>query len=485
MFKKNTTAPGQGSSNEKKSKVSTNAFKGGSYTLIMSVIVLAILIVVNVLANLLPSTWTNFDISSTKLYSVTSNTKVVVNALEDDITIYWICQNDEEDAVIENLLNKYDGLSDHISVVRRNPDEYPTFAAQYTEDDAENNDLVVECGDRYRYISYDDMYPYEVDYTTYSYVYSFDGEGAITSAINYVTTEDLPLMYIVEGHGEADLPDDVVSQIEKENIETETLSIVSENEIPEDADCVLIYAPESDISEEEKDILSDYIEGGGKLLVISGPVADVTLDNLNSLLADYDVEVEEGIVVEEDQSYYAFGYPYILLPEIESTDLTDDLIDSNYYAILPITSGLVVNDEDSVTTLLSSSDTSFSKIEGYDIDTYDKEDDDIDGPFALAVDISTDGGGEIIWIASSYLLDETYNSYSSGANLDLAMNCISQLAGETESISIQEKSLSYSYLTISEATSSMIQLVMIVIVPVAFLVIGIIVLVCRRMKRHE
>ena len=33
---------------------------------------------------------TKYDISSTKLYSVTSNTKVVVNALEQDVTIYWI-----------------------------------------------------------------------------------------------------------------------------------------------------------------------------------------------------------------------------------------------------------------------------------------------------------------------------------------------------------------------------------------------------------
>lgn len=483
MFKKDN-APGTANTNETK-KGASNALKGGSYSLIMTVIVLAILVVVNILANLLPTTLTNFDISSTKLYSITANTKVVVNNLEDDVTIYWICQADEEDSIVENLLNKYAGLSDHISVVKRNPDEYPTFVETYTDEDAENNSLVVECGDRYRYIAYDDLYPYEVDYTTYNYTYYFDGEGLITSAINYVTTEDLPLMYILEGHGEADLPDDLVSRIEKENIETDTLSIVSTNEVPEDADCVLIYAPESDISEEEKEILLDYIEGGGKLMVICGPVADADFEVLNSLLEEYDVTVEEGIVVEEDQSYYAFGYPYILLPEIESDDLTDELIDSNYYAILPISAGLTVGDDDSVTTLLSTSDTAFSKIAGYDLTTYDKEDDDIDGPFALAVDITTSGDGELIWIASSYFLEEAYDSYSSGANMDLAMNCISQLAGETESVSIESKSLSYNYLTISDSASASIRTVTIIVIPAAFLAIGIIVVVRRRMKRHE
>ncbi|MFQ9915323.1 MAG: hypothetical protein ACLRWQ_01920 [Flavonifractor plautii] len=60
---------------------------------------------------------------------------MVVNALEQDVTIYWIVQSGEEDAVIENLLGKYESLSDHITVVKKNPDVYPTFAEQYTRRD--------------------------------------------------------------------------------------------------------------------------------------------------------------------------------------------------------------------------------------------------------------------------------------------------------------------------------------------------------------
>ena len=98
------------------------ALLGGSYSLVISAVVLALLIVVNLFVSALPTTATKYDISSTKLYSITSNTKVVVNALQDDITIYWIVQAGEEDDVIENLLGKYESLSDHISVVKRNPD---------------------------------------------------------------------------------------------------------------------------------------------------------------------------------------------------------------------------------------------------------------------------------------------------------------------------------------------------------------------------
>ena len=115
------------------------AFQGGTYSLALSAIVLALLVVVNVFVSALPTSMTNYDISASKLYSITSNTKVVVNALEEDVTIYWIVQSGEEDAVIENLLGKYESLSDHITVVKKNPDVYPTFAEQYTDEAVKNN----------------------------------------------------------------------------------------------------------------------------------------------------------------------------------------------------------------------------------------------------------------------------------------------------------------------------------------------------------
>ena len=130
------------------------ALRGGSYSLAITAVVLAILIVINILASVIPAAVTKYDISSTKLYSITSNTKAVVNALEKDVTIYWIVQSDAEDDVIENLLNKYESLSDHIKVVKKNPDVYPTFAAQYTSETVAKNSLVVECGDRSKSLNY-------------------------------------------------------------------------------------------------------------------------------------------------------------------------------------------------------------------------------------------------------------------------------------------------------------------------------------------
>ncbi len=462
------------------------AFRGGAYSLTISVVVLAILVVVNIFASALPSSVTKYDISATKLYSITSNTKAVVNALKDDVTIYWIVQSGQEDEIIENLLSKYESLSDHIEVVKKNPDVFPTFAQQYTDETVENNSLIVECGERSRFISYSDIYIEQMD--MYSYNASFDGEGAITSAIDYVINEEFPQLYVLEGHGEIELPSTFSQQVEKENIEVNSLSLLTVDSIPEDADCIMIYAPASDISEKEKDLLADYVESGGKLLVMAGPTEDNALKNLYSLLADYGIEANEGVVVEGDREYYAFQAPFVLMPDLTSDDITDSLIEEKYYPIMPISLGLTVGETSSgaeVKELLTTSYNSFSKIDGYNISTYEKEDGDIDGPFAVAVSIENNSEGKIIWFTSSYFLDDMYNSYSSGANVDMGMNAVSSLIGESEAMAIRSKSLNYNYLTISDSTSSLLKVTMIGVFPLLYLGIGICVVMRRRRKQNE
>lgn len=459
------------------------AVKGGSYSIAVTAIVLAILVAANVLVSALPTSATKYDITSTNLYSVTSSTKVVVNALEKDVTIYWIVQADKEDDVIENLLGKYESLSSHITVIKKNPDAFPTFTSQYTSEDVPNNSLIVECGEKSRYISYNDIYLADVDYTTYSYVYSFDGEGAITSAIDYVISDELPKVYMLEGHGEESLPDEFSTQIEKENMELESFSLLNSDEIPEDADALLIYAPQSDISEDEAKLLENYLKDGGKMLVIAGPTENGTLNNLCSVLKTYGVESAEGIVVESDRKYYAFQQPYILLPEISSSEITDPLLQENYYAIIPLAQGLTISGS-SATALLTTSPESYSKAAGFDIETYEKEDGDTDGPFAVAVSVDTGNEGQLIWFSSGYFLEKAYNAYSSGANLDLAMNALSSLIGERDAVSIRSKSLSYNYLTISDSTASILKTWMIGVVPAAFVLYGVLTVIDRRKMRH-
>ena len=401
------------------------------------------------------------------------------------MTIYWIVQSGEEDDVIQNLLEKYDSLSDHITVEKRNPDVYPTFAQQYTDQEVANNSLVVECGDKSRYIPLTDIYLGEINPYTGGYnATDFDGEGAITSAIDYVTSNEYPQVYLLEGHGEGELPSAFASQIEKENMQVQSLSLLQVDAIPEDAACLLIYAPQSDLAAEEKEMLTDYVAGGGRLLVCAGAVEGGMLENLYSLLADHGVAAQDGLVIDPDRAHYALS-PYQLMPEMNSSPLTDPLLEENYYAIFPLSIGLTVEtDSDAVTELLTTSAQSYSKAAGYALETYDWEEGDAEGPFAVAVSIEEEGGGQIVWFASDQFLADEYNALSSGANLDLAVNALSSLVGESDAMAIRSRSLQYNYLTIDSATASLLQVLMIGVFPLLFLGIGIYLVLRRRRMQH-
>ena len=169
-----------------------------------------------------------------------------------------------------------------------------------------------------------------------------------------------------------------------------------------------------------------------------------------------------------------------------SNDITDPLIEENYYPNMPISQGLILDDaDDAVSELMVTSESAFSKLDGFDLDTYEKEEGDVDGPFALAVSIDCGNEGQIVWFSSSYFLEDMYNAWSSGSNADLAMNALSDLIGEREAIAIRSKSLNYNYLSISGSTASLLKVLMIGVLPLAYLGVGIWVILRRRREQYE
>ena len=207
---------------ESKEKMPLNKkyLRNGSYSTLLIVIFVAIVVVINMIVGKLPSKYTQIDISDQQLYSIGDETKKVLNNLDKDVTIYQIAQSGSEDETISNLLQKYADESKHVKVELKDPVVSPKFVSEYTSDQVSSNSLIVVCGDRNKVVNYNDMYESTMDYNTYSYqTTGFDGEGQITSAIAYVTTENLPVLYTLEGHGEKELDSTIKEDIEKANME--------------------------------------------------------------------------------------------------------------------------------------------------------------------------------------------------------------------------------------------------------------------------
>ena len=99
-----------------KEQFATRSTRAGSYSFFVTVIVLAILVTVNFALSFFPDSYTQKDLTANQLYSLSSQSKVLLGTLEDDITIYWIVTTGNEDEYLERLLHNYEDYSSHVTV---------------------------------------------------------------------------------------------------------------------------------------------------------------------------------------------------------------------------------------------------------------------------------------------------------------------------------------------------------------------------------
>ena len=469
--------------------ISKKHIKNGSYTMVMSVIFIAVVIVINMIVSTIPSKYSEIDISSQKLYSIGDETKKMLKDLEKDVTIYQIAQSGSEDENISSLLKKYEDESKHIKVEQKDPVVNPKFVSQYTSDDLSANSLIVVCGDRNKVIDYNNIYETSIDYQTYSsQTTGFDGEGQITSAIGYVTSENLPVLYTVEGHGEKDMDSSIKEDIEKANMDIKSLNLLTEGSVPDDADCLFIDSPSTDFSSDEKDAIIEYLENGGKAIIFSDYTTE-DMPNFDAILENYGVQRTEGVVFEGDNQHYAMQMPYYLVPTINSTDASSETASAGYYVLVPYAQGIKqlddVRDTVKIESILTTSDQAYSKTD-LNSNTIEKEDGDVEGPFDLGVSITEnlddDKETQIVYYSTSNLMDSQTNQMVSGGNEKLIMESLKWMTDteESASVSIPSKSLEVSYLTITDYDAAFWKICTIALIPGIFLVIGFVVWIKRR-----
>jgi ABC-2 type transport system permease protein len=462
-------------------------FIGGAYATVISAIVIVVVILINVFASELDL---KIDVSKDGMYTITDVTRDYTKGIKDDITLYYMVQTGNEDSTFTEVAEKYTGLSSHIKLEYKDPVLYPNFSKQYVDDAVTDNSIIVvnNTNGRTKYIDNSDMLVTEVDYTTYSTsVTGLDIEGQITSALQYVTTEDLPVMYMVQGHGETELGTTLAGSLAKVNVTTNTLSTLTTDTIPEDCSILLINGPTTDYSEEEVAMVKDYLTKGGNAIILADYRAK-DLANFNGLLNYYGVELVNGIVIEGDTNYYTGQYPNTLVPDLAYQEITDSLSSANVSVVVPTATGIKTMDSVrstvTVTPLLTTSDSAYSKVD-INSTTVDKESSDIDGPFDLGVAITenyNDIETKLVVYGSVYLTDESFVSYPSIGNLDLFLNSVNYTAGKVEALAVRTRSIEQAYLTLNAAQVNFLAPVIVAVIPVIILGIGGFICIRRRKK---
>lgn len=470
------------------------ALRYGSYSIAVVCVAVALVIFANLIMSMLPSSSTLIDTSANNMFTLGDETKEIVSAVSEKVTIYIVVQSGSEKDDVCRFAERYADLSPNVTVEYVDPVVRPSFVSSYTDDTLDNNSLIVVSGKRSSIIAYNDLYYADTSNVTdeemyYYYYYGqypssivnyFVGESKITTAIDYVTTDVLPVVYQLTGHGETALSDTMTGYIDAKNISLSELSLITED-LPEDCDCIVINAPKYDISDAELEILLGYIADGGGLLVTTG-YEQSDFANLKTLAAAYGIILDDGLVVESNRSYYN-GYNYYIIPTLSSHDITSPLISESRIVILPFSHGMTVAetlpDGVTVSTLLSSSSSSFEPADPYTSTA--KQDGDGAGPYAVGV-AAESGDGKVVWFSSTYITNDSIDSWVSGADSSLYVNSLAWISGKTDAISINGTVLTETMLTVSDSTASVWKVITIFLIPAAVLVTGIAVFAVRKRR---
>lgn len=462
--------------------VSSKKIRRGVFNSSFVVIGIAIAVAVNVFANQLPEKVKNVDLTTQNLYTLTEDSVNLVKNLKQDVTLYVLSNEKSADDTVVRSLENYADESSHIKVEYVDPAVSPNFYASYTDTAPSDGSIIVVSGDTSKVVDANDLYEYSVDYSTYTQTKSaYDGEGQLTSAISYVTSEDMPKVYVITGHGETTLDDSFKSALEKMNISVEEITLLQEKAIPEDAAGIIINGPTSDFSADDAAKVSDYLAGGGKAVITTSYSKTAETPNFDGILAAYDISVTEGLVMDSDQSHY-YQYPFYLLPDVASTDQTSKVDNYVFMAYAQAISNTGEHpDTITWTDLLTTSENAYVKTDIANIKTFEKESGDQTGSFSVAANVTdSETGANITIVGSSLAFTSDADSMVSGQNLALFKGITSSFAGTDSAVSIDAKQYTYSTLSVNQSVAIMSETLLVMVLPVALIVVGIVIWYRRR-----
>ena len=458
---------------------------------IITAVLLVAIIIINIFVGSINIT---LDSTKEKLYSISKESKTILSDIDKDVTVYALYEKGNEDPVIQQLFNKYENVSNKIKCEFKDPYTDTDFTLNYSEngEDFPVGTIIIDCEStgKYRVVTQDKMASYSVDqYTNMSYMTSFNAESCITEGISYVTSDSSTMIYNLKGHSEMDIDENLVIELENQNYEVESLTLTEETTIPEDTGILMINSPMTDISNDELQKISEYVANNGKIIINLG-ISTENLANIETLLSNYGIAPNNAIVIEGSTDNMYQNSPFYVLPNIEEHTITENIDKKEQTVFFPYAQGFDVLDtkRESVTVepLLVTSSSSYAKKELTDIYSYEKTDNDIMGPFNVAVAITDEydtNKSKLVVFGGSAILDSNIDSYANGGNFDFIISSVNWLMDKENNISIPNKAINGNeYLQLSGAQALSIMFVSVILIPVVIIVIGIYVVIKRKRK---
>jgi ABC-type uncharacterized transport system involved in gliding motility auxiliary subunit len=472
----------------------TGQVKYGGYATLMTLA----LVIGLVLVNMVMGRFTlQFDMTGEKLFSLSAQTIQVLEQIESPVNIYGLWTPGQENLDFTEVLDLYLARNRNLRYQAVDPDRNPGLLAQFDRDNQGigRGSVIVEGPKGFRVILPHEIYDFNTVYDEPS-ITGIAVEHRLTSALIYVETGITPVIYEIMGHGEDMLTSlYLADMVERENYSLRQLNLIQSG-IPADASALIINSPKTNISRPEADKVLDYLDRGGRLLVLAD-YRTQDLSMLNEILVSYGIGFDYGIVLENDTAW-SLGSAYLAIPGMGDHDITKPLQDNQTPVVMPFAMGIseaaVKRRSIAITPLLSSSGSSWlrSDMEGASSAMLSS---DKRGPITMAVTVvdsepinaavsvgaaGSENQTRIVAIGSGAILQGITNFGQIPANLDFFMNSITWLEDRPESLSVRSKNVFLMPLMMSTLQTRVFAGIFIVLIPLGFFVSGLIVWLKRR-----
>ncbi|MCC6538473.1 MAG: GldG family protein [Bryobacterales bacterium] len=409
--------------------------KFGLYALVYTAIVLGVLGLLNFLANRHNQ---SLDLTANKRFTLSDQTLKVANDLKQDVKITYFDRTTAFSAPAgpKDLLDRYDNLSPKISIEYIDPEKKPTvakamgvrnFGATFIETNGRREEA--------KSVSEEEL--------TGAIIRALKG-GART--VCSITGSGEHTFENTEREGYSNIKE----YLERNNYKTREISLLAKAEVPADCTVVMVGGPRRDYLEPAVTALKNYVEAGGRALVMLDPpiklARDETDENaaLTKLLADWGVTLNKDLVLELSPvgRLFGLGPEMPLVNKYEAHAVVRNMRDAA--SAMPLTRSMEVKGggKTTVEKLFATSDNSVSTPDLSAAEIKVEAANNKKGPFVLAAAGTYNTGkekleGRFVVTGSSLFLANGYLRF--GGNRDLAVNMMNWLSQDEDLISIRPK----------------------------------------------
>lgn len=446
---------------------SSRNFKYGSFSFVIIIVLLAVVVLINLTANKYNIKW---DFTEDKQNSLTSETINTIAGIPESINAlaFFTADVSKEQATL--LLNLYKqaaaGKFDYTFI---DPESNPVVAQQFNV--TKNGTVILTMGERSE----------PVNYLT---------EVEVTTAIIKLLNPTQHVVYFLTGHGEHDLKStdetsysSVVAALTSRNFLVNELNLMATSQIPQDAEVIVIAGPTKQLSRAEVDLLKSFVESGRSLFVLENPVPMSDFGNAADPVAEY-LQNEWGIILGQDvvMDPNSQNPNQAVSQEYSEHPIVDPLLKSNMVTVFPYARSVQtveaapanITFESIINTAENSwGETDFKSLNEGEVNF--EEGKDLPGPVSLAVAANNSvTNGRIVVIGNSFFaINNNFTFYGNG---DLMMNSITWLAGDDKLINLTpHENIERLVVPPQSVTVNALLLVSVFVIPMLILVTGIIV----------